>query len=146
MTTIATDGHSMAGDGLLTAGDERVGYTVKVHRTPDGRIFGAAGPSAECALFERWMLGGERPELSEKFCALVLTPEGQCFYLCDKLEPVKLIVPQAIGSGGAYAIGAMLAGASPEEAVRIAMQRDTGTGGDVTALCLVEATVLKEVA
>jgi hypothetical protein len=35
-----------------------------------------------------------------------------------------------------FAIGAMLHGASPKEAVAIASQRDAGTGGKITVLSL----------
>lgn len=147
MTTIATDGHSMAADSLSTAGGERVAFPQKLHRASDGRLFGSAGPSADCALFTKWMRGETgKPDLSDGFSALVLTPEGRVFYLCPKLEPVEFIVPQAIGSGAPYAIGAMLAGASPEEAVRIAIQRDTTSGGEIQSLCLNETPVLREVA
>ncbi len=40
----------------------------------------------------------------------------------------------AYGSGSELALGAMLAGATAEEAVRAAAQRDTGTGGEITVL------------
>lgn len=41
-------------------------------------------------------------------------------------------VPAVTGSGGAIALGAMLAGATPAQAVAIAIQRDTGSGGQIT--------------
>ena len=46
------------------------------------------------------------------------------------------IAPMAIGSGGDYAIGAMLAGQDPVGAVEIAMIRDRNTGGDVETYSL----------
>lgn len=132
MTTIATDGRSMAADSLVTSGGERVGFTVKVQKTRDGTVFGSCGPSVDCSLFADWMHGDiEKPELSDDFSALVLEPDGQLRYFCKKLHPVEFVVPQAIGSGADFAIGAMLAGMTPEEAVAIAMERDTCSGGMV---------------
>lgn len=147
MTTIATDGRSMASDSLVTAGEERVAYSQKIERTPDGRLFGSAGPSVDCALFAKWMhSGGDKPDLSDDFCALVLTPLGAVFYLCRKLEPIEMMVPQAIGSGADYAIGAMLAGAAPREAVGIACQRDLGSGGEVHSLSLLTLAAVGDAA
>ena len=48
--------------------------------------------------------------------------------------PVKLSLPNALGTGCEYAIGAMAAGTSAEEAVRIAARYDTNTGGEVITL------------
>jgi len=132
VTTIACDGKSMAGDSLITANGEIVGNTTKVQRTDDGRIFGASGSIVDITRFAKWMHGAEAPELSEDFCALILMPNGKVYYVGNKLEPSEYIVPQAIGSGADFAIGAMLAGQSPHEAVEIAMQRDTRTGGEIT--------------
>ena len=138
MTTIATDGHTMAGDSQVTGGGERVGLTQKIWQTADGRIVGASGPSSDCQMFNRWMLdGGAKPTLaSDNFSALILMPGGRVFYLCHKLEPVEYLVPQAIGSGAPYAIGAMMAGASPAAAVAISCERDTGSGGEIVSLSL----------
>lgn len=52
-------------------------------------------------------------------------PNGQRYAIKDEFF--------AIGSGGAYAIGAMAMGATPEEAVAIAAKFDPGTGGEVEA-------------
>jgi ATP-dependent protease HslVU (ClpYQ) peptidase subunit len=135
VTTIATDGRSMAGDTMMSAGNELVGFRQKVNRLPDGRLFGASGKSADISLFGKWMRGEiERPALDDDFSALVLAANGELFYLCNKLEPVEFIVPNSIGSGSEYALGAMLAGATPARAVEIACMRDKGSGGDITTL------------
>lgn len=42
----------------------------------------------------------------------------------------------AFGSGGAYALGALAAGATAREAVKIAMKFDCGSGGIVKAIDL----------
>jgi hypothetical protein len=127
----------MAADSLVSGGGEILGYTTKVEQLPDGRIFGACGFSEDAQLFSRWMHGApDKPELSDDFGALILTPDGHVFWIGKKLEPVKYLAPMAVGSGADYAIGAMLAGATPEYAVKIAAVRDLNTGGDVTSISL----------
>lgn len=135
MTTIATDGKTMAGDTQTTGGNHRVSFRPKVHRAPDGRLFGSSGLTWCCERFARWMMeGGEKPELDEDFCALVLNTDGSIDYYCRKFEPVRYQAPMAVGSGDDLAIGAMLAGKGPAEAVAIAIERDVRSGGDITVL------------
>lgn len=47
------------------------------------------------------------------------------------IEPQDPNIHWAMGSGADFAIGAMDAGASAREAVKIASQRDVGTGGKI---------------
>lgn len=134
MTTIATDGKSMAGDTLTSAGGYVVRYSPKVHRGKDGRIFGCCGPSVDAAKFQAWMADPavEQPKLSDDFMAIILNQDGTVDWIDCALVPIRTMVPAAIGSGCDHAIGAMLAGANPAQAVGIAGQRDTGTGGTIT--------------
>lgn len=138
MTTIATDGKSMAADSLITAGPERVGYTTKVHRSKDGRIFGCAGPSTDCVQFGQWINGdlSEKPKLGDDFSALVLNADGKVLYHNNQLIPIEYLSPMTIGSGEGVAMGAMLMGASPEKAVELAITRDTKSGGAITVEAL----------
>lgn len=138
MTTIATDGQSMAGDGRITFHDYIVNETsVKVRRLPSGSLIGFCGDSGDDIVFEEWLeRGGKKPKLSSGFSALVLTQGRRprtYFYDCtfDEIDP-----PYAIGSGARFAFAAMDCGKSPEEAVRIAAGRCTKTGGKVTVLTL----------
>ena len=134
MTVIATDGESMAGDSLTTAGNQVVAFRQKVFKFADGRIAGACGDTTECRKLMRWLEhGGDKPDVGDAF-ALVLSPDGTAEYWDKELEPLPYIVPMAIGSGGDLAIGAMLAGASPEEAVKLAIERDISCGGEITVI------------
>lgn len=132
MTTIATDGKSMAGDSQTTGGNILCRHAPKVFKAKDGRVFGCCGPVVDCLKFEAWMASsGESPKLSEGFEALVLALDGSVDWIDRELIAVRHIVPFAIGSGAEIAIGALLAGKSPAEAVKIAAQRDVKTGGEV---------------
>ena len=137
MTTIATDGKSMAGDSLTTAGTHAVRHAPKVHRLKDGRIVGACGLTAECLKIVRWLDdGGDKPDISDETEALVLGLDGTVCHIDHKFEMLEYDVPAGIGSGSDLAIGAILAGASPEAAVGIACVRDRHSGGDITVLHL----------
>lgn len=134
MTTIATDGKSMAGDGLCTGnGMIHSMSTRKVHWTEDGCIVGISGSSYAVETFLAWNPKEDvLCDVPEDFEALVLHPDGTCRSYNNKGMGMDQELPAVSGSGGAIALGAMLAGATPEEAVRIACQRDICTGGIVT--------------
>jgi ATP-dependent protease HslVU (ClpYQ) peptidase subunit len=137
MTTIATDGQTMAGDSLTTAGGQVVfDRSVKVRRMKDGTVIGCSGNVTEITAFVRYMehKNGDRPSVSEEFDALILHPSGKIEWMNNKFEPVQYLAPMAIGSGGDLAIGAMMAGASPKRAVAIACERDTCSGGQIMVL------------
>jgi ATP-dependent protease HslVU (ClpYQ) peptidase subunit len=138
MTTIATDGRSMAGDSQMTGGSQVLRFSPKVSRLADGRIVGACGPTTECIKLVRWISeGGDKPELSDEVCAIILNADGTVDWLDHKLETISgNLVPYAIGSGGDLALGAMLAGASPAQAVAYAASRDVHTGGEITVLAI----------
>lgn len=138
MTTIATDGKSMAGDGLVTSEGTVFGSKcVKVEQLPDGRIAGACGSAYFFGPFIAWLTnGGDFPELDDSFEGLVLSPDGTCRSYDDKGRSIEEELPVASGSGRQLAIGAMLAGASPAKAVEIAATRDLGTGGTIIEITL----------
>lgn len=133
MTTIATDGQSMAADGLVTSGGTIFGRNaVKVHKLKDGRIVGIAGCANYIKPFLAWLAeGGELDDIGDDFEALVLNKDGTCFSYDHKGRSLQEELPTASGSGREIALGAMAVGASPEEAVKAACQRDTSTGGTV---------------
>jgi ATP-dependent protease HslVU (ClpYQ) peptidase subunit len=140
MTTIACDGKSMAGDGLVTSGGTVFGEAfVKVARLKDGRLAGASGSAFFIQPFWDWLeSGGEFPQLGddEGFDGIVLHTNGSCQSYDNKGRCIPEEVPTAVGSGRELAIGAMCAGATAEEAVAISCKRDTCTGGKITTISL----------
>lgn len=137
MTTIATDGRSMAADGQESvSGTISHMASVKVYRLTDGRLFGACGSAHEAEQVRGWLNGEqEKPDVSKDFGAILLTSEGveACSSALLFRETFQLM---AMGSGMDFAIGAMEHGASPAEAVAIAVIRDPHTGGKITTLKL----------
>lgn len=138
MTTIATDGKSMAADRLVTSDTAIHGVTTKIVQLDDGTIIGHTGNAYQFESFVTWykMHRPEPFDCRDDMEALVLTPDGviRCYdqygrsYVAD--------APQATGSGCRVAIGAMAAGATPAEAVEIASRYDTKTGGGVDSYTL----------
>lgn len=140
MTTIIADAKAriMACDSRMTG--HLIGHTKKVWRI-QGSLFGVSGRLASCTAFVNYLKLGDRTEGVEAPCmehvrALVLTDGG--IYMYDG-GPTPFKVDDriwAVGSGSAAAMGAMAAGATPQEAIRIAAKYDEGTGGPVRTFAL----------
>lgn len=137
MTTVATDGVTIAADGRTTAGDRIVDdKSRKLHRLPDGSVVGQSGrcSHAVSAIEELTlaMRDGRDPRpMRGSYTLLHLCTDGSVITYDDELVPLPTPAPAAVGSGGAFAMGALYNGASPEEAVRIAKKLDVHSGGRV---------------
>lgn len=143
MTTIATDGRSMAGDGRAIDQRDTIvsDARTKVRRLSDGRIVGTAGNSFDAAAYVDWIEQGKPggcPIEDDRFGALILNLDGTVTWVDGKGREMVTPTPCAIGSGQDLAIGAMEAGADPFAAVMIAARRDPWTGGRVSTLFLTE--------
>lgn len=139
MTTLATDGQTIAADGQITCGDtiEDTNAT-KVFRIKDGRAFGFAGCLASGYQFKWWADKGmnvdELPNLSEDFSAVVIDGSKTVLVFDHMLRTMTMPVPYATGSGMRYAITAMDLGFSPKEAVKAACKRDVWSSGTIRAI------------
>jgi hypothetical protein len=135
VTTIATDGRTMAADGQVQ--DHRgviVNDRPKVFRLSDGRLAGGAGNTFDVRSWIEWLDSGKVdkcPIESEQFSGLIVGPSG-VLWVDYKGREALTSVPCAVGSGQEIAIGAMEAGASPRKAVEIAISRDIYSGGTIT--------------
>ena len=132
MTTVATDGKSMAGDSQC--GNPTIHCEVrKIQRAKDGALLGICGQAFDLAGFLLWYecgMSGE-PNVSADFEGLILLPSGVAICVDEKGRKFEHAVPAAVGSGASVAYGAMDHGATPTEAVAIAIKRDAGSGGPV---------------
>lgn len=139
MTTIAFANGVLAADTQSTSGDLRGGYDVKIAK--HGSVLAAsAGVTALCQRFMDWFragMKGEPPAMKmDEFTAW-----GTLFYADDCIASLneagweRFSAPLwTNGTGGEIALGAMAAGKTPEEAVRIASRFDKSTGGEITVL------------
>lgn len=138
MTTIAWDGRTLAADRQSTWG----GTPTKIRKIfraehADGRklIYGCAGLSHECQSYTRW-IDGEicKPEFTD-LTILSIDQKGRIWYANQTMMWARIMTKQwAIGSGCDYAMGAMAAGKTAADAVRIASNLDVSTGFGVDTL------------
>ena len=137
MTTITCDSKSMAADGLITSNDLILQEdAVKIFRLDDGSLVGFAGNTYnwqsvidyfnDCI---KMTSNPSWPEVTGNHAILRLMPDGKAYTYDNKGRKWPRPTPTAIGSGRDYAMGAMLAGASPAKAVFFASKLDTHSGG-----------------
>lgn len=137
MTTIATDGKTIAADSRTTG--MWIGQHEKIFGIGDS-LFGVAGAMSRAMKVVDWLAAGcpaeSRPETEDDFAILQLSGKG--IWIWDStLRPVQMGTPYAaIGSGAPFALGAMLAGKSPRQAVEIAAKLDECTGPPIISVRL----------
>lgn len=148
MTTIAWDGRTLAGDAMTTWGGTPMRACVpKVHKVtaPNGRkaLVGFSGSLAYGNAYLAWLNGGDKPDPkvpeSTGWTVIMVDDEGGIWQRSDTSDAWTLLgrrVNWACGSGADYALGAMAAGATAEQAVKIASNLDTNTGFGVHAVRL----------
>ena len=157
MTTIAVKGGVMVGDGRCSLGSTVIKDDMVKVFWINNHLMGGAGRARSISTFAQWLQKhtdytivnqevGDLVDLippvlqdDEEFTALVLTPDRQVL-MYDGNVALNLghDVPASIGSGSVFAIAAMDAGSSAEDAVKIAMKRDVYSGGEITAVQLEE--------
>ena len=133
MTTIATDRKTMAGDSQIN-GPYTLPKEFRKVRLIKGALIGCSGRTAQAELFFKWWADrcpvDAEPKVDDNFEALVVF-DGRVWAYDIEMLPIDTGVPAATGSGMRFAMGAMMAGASPKEAVEIAMKLDPETGGRI---------------
>lgn len=157
MTTIAVKDGIMVGDGRCSLGSTVIKDDMVKVFWINNHLMGGAGRARSISTFAQWLqkhtdytiVNQEVGDLvalippvlqdDEEFTALVLTPDKQVL-MYDGNVALNLgqEVPASIGSGSVFALAAMDAGSSAEEAVKIAMKRDVYSGGEITVVQLEE--------
>lgn len=157
MTTIAVKDGIMVGDGRCSLGSTVIKDDMVKVFWINNHLMGGAGRARSISTFAQWLQKhtdytivnqevGDLVDLippvlqdDEEFTALVLTPDRQVL-MYDGNVALNLgqDVTASIGSGSVFAIAAMDAGASAEDAVKIAMKRDVYSGGEITVVQLEE--------
>lgn len=136
MTTIAYKDGELATDSRVTEnGNVYTDRQRKVHKLRDGRIVAWAGSLTDSKRFLAALRKGTHiPKVDVN--AIMLHPEGGVAVF-DENTWLPMNEPHyAMGSGADLALGAMDAGATAKEAVKIAIKRDTNSGGRVQSLKL----------
>ncbi len=148
MTTIVTDGKTIAADGRALIGFEITGSTTRKLRyvsATDGRpgmIVAFCGSAPLMDAVCRWLAAGAEPHTvprpaadADGWSALVLTAEVPLRRITSGVPHFEHVpAPFGDGAGGDAALAAVLAGRTPREAVAIVASRWTHTGGEIVAL------------
>lgn len=146
MTTIATDGRTIAADGLRCAGSSIISKTEKKIRIRDGRVFAFTGL---CAAFEpaiAWYLDGHeagKQPVAEKddSWSLIVIEKDRVLRKFSSSAPwaEEFPYPQAFGIDSDFAYAAMFSGKTPAEAVALAAEHNVYTGGEIMVVDIAEA-------
>lgn len=139
MTAIAYDGHTLASDSQINNEDSKEPYGAKKIWRAGEMLVGCCGTYSSSMRFVEWVRSGMDEDTAPKslgeFGAIVILKNGKPVFYEDGKHPFTLRGPFAAnGSGGPYAMAAMLAGATAPEAVKIACRLDPSSGGAVQKL------------
>lgn len=143
MTTIAWDGETVAADKQSSQGDIKWFKEKKLFRFGDV-VATYAGREDYGNRFLAWVQDGMDPEGFPDFPAKddafdlvgLVFKEDRVLEFCDNGTAAPRPKPFAWGSGAKLALGALLAGKSPKDAVRIASQHDLYSGGGVQSMAV----------
>jgi hypothetical protein len=142
MTVLAWDGRTLAADTAVSDGDggPKTRFGRKLRRTADGRLIGGCGDVGPMIELMDWLETGtddDMPKIKGSAECLVILPNRTVALYETNGIPIDVDEPvAAIGSGGALALGALMAGASAVRACEIAIERDPHCGFDVAFLTL----------
>lgn len=127
----------MAADSAVYLGNIRVGSFQKIVRRDDGALASAAGTTSICERFNEWFVNGCQSPFDPKdddkdFSAIIVHPDGHVQKVGHQGDHFSIRASfYALGFAQDFALGAMAAGASAEDAVRLCLQWHDGCGGTV---------------
>lgn len=140
MTVICVKNGIMAADShTFSRGTKWESAFPKITRGPKGLI-GVAGSSVDAYMIAQWWkaggLAGATPHLGsgdEGPAALILLNDGTVWFMDDRLKPCPMSDPAVTGEMDAatFTEGALRAGLSAEDAVRLATKHCKSAGGEV---------------
>lgn len=150
MTTIIATKTKILSDGKTTVGNRVDDYDFKKVRKIGDYLVGGAGRLTSILTFFTWfeqnlqcqaaqeaipglMIQSDPDKDDEDFVALVVHPDGKIF-IHEGADPRRAFPIDreytAVGSGADFALAAMDAGATPEQAMEVAKMRDAFSGGE----------------
>lgn len=136
MTTITYRAGVMCGDGRETVcgDDNESAYIVrddcvKVWKLPDGSLLGASRASEDIERLRRSLFKGKKTPKLGDINALLADPKGRIWIFEGSIWQEVDAEYYAVGSGAAFALSAMDAGADARLACMIGAKRDPFSGG-----------------
>lgn len=138
MTTVAYKDGVLAADTQVTDSDTRIANITKIARSRSGWVGGICGGAEMASLFLPWIREGCDPDnvptVPSGCDVLVVSPQRRMYFVQSRTLILARTPFVSLGSGSRIALGAMAAGATAEQAVRIACKYDVNTGGKVQVL------------
>lgn len=138
MTVIACKNNIMAADSAIWCGNLMVANRNKIIRLPDGSLFGCGGHTPVIRMAQEWLLNiNKSPKPTRvlkdyELDGLLLRPDGSIWHLNCEWDLYDMTVSiAAAGSHNEFVMGAMYAGATAEQAVKLAVQHGDSAGGPV---------------
>lgn len=136
MTTIAWDGKTLAVDGRMSEGDTISNESIKKLFLNIGQYKAVAisGKYGQMLEFVEWLKNEDSDSFPEaEGRAICIDRKGKLYEYQPKQCKIRFEpkTPYSDGSGWLIALGAMDAGATAVEAVKIAIRRDVYTGGKI---------------
>jgi len=136
VTTIAYRDGVMAADGRVTDGQLVVTYECKkIRKLSDGALFALCGDDYLEEAIVEWLEACEPetvPPTGKDFTAILVDTSGNLSTYSgvgERFLPWYDVKFAAFGSGGELAYGAMEMGATADQAVAVAIRRNTHSGG-----------------
>jgi ATP-dependent protease HslVU (ClpYQ) peptidase subunit len=146
-TTICWDGHTLAADSQRTKGTEKMLGVNKIHRCENRKAWVACAGSVDAIeSFIDWY--DKAPSMPSKTAmsfvlwqcdieCIIVHDDG----ICEAHNTIdrsinEALGPIAVGSGEAFAQGAMAAGATAEQAIAIVEKLDIFTGGPIKSVLI----------
>lgn len=150
MTTIASDGRTVAADGRRCIGNEIVCDNYRKLVVMEGRVFGITGGLAGGEAGIRWVLAGadpaEVPKTDPQYSWTVIEFKVEHCVSWRSSDPYPETTPYPVtfGSGCDYAMAVLDLGFSPPDAVKAAARRNVHTGGEIQVIDIASALGLMQ--
>ena len=134
MTTIAWTGSEVAADTRGTVGEIIQQSPTEKLIKRKGVIYCLTGDFAQCLAVVDWLSSGadisEAPDFIDEpgFDILAIKDSVTGNIFANSFHPYPVSPPVTLGTGHAVALGAIMAGASAQEAVTIACKVDLNSG------------------
>jgi ATP-dependent HslUV protease subunit HslV len=138
VTTLAYKNGELAADSLVWEDNTAVGTIEKIGRFPDGSMWGFCGKVAHLHILRSWMswpFFDEPPEIRDS-ALIIVTRTGEV-RVWEEDGWVEFNAPfYSWGHGHQICLGAMAMGATARQALEIAADMDSCTGGAIMVLTL----------
>lgn len=139
MTTIAYKQGILAADGLITMPGGVAGFNAIKIGMHNNILWSASGDAGWCKYFVDWCYNGLpghfREPPNDATGGTIYLPDDSLVQCHSHGYEYRAGLPfWADGSGADYAMGAMEVGATPEQAVQVAVKWDHHSGGRIVVL------------